>query len=219
MSDCVLLFSGGLDSTTLLWHLLNKGKTPLCVSFFYGQRHSCEIRSGKAIVELAKVGRRVVNLSSLFSHSGTDVLTNKGTEVPKGHYEDASMKVTYVPNRNMIMLAAAAGIAISGGLDEIYYAAHAGDHAIYPDCREDFIQAMGGSLKLCNYTPINLITPFVYWRKEQVCARGLELGAPLHLTWSCYVGGDKHCGECGTCSERKEAYALCGGDDPTEYAI
>jgi 7-cyano-7-deazaguanine synthase len=127
------------------------------------------------------------------------------------------MKATVVPNRNMILLSLAAGHAISIQYDTVAYAAHAGDHTIYPDCRPAFADAMEQALKLADWESISLFRPFVNWSKADLVKRGNEIGVPFEHTWSCYAGGEKHCGKCGTCVERKEAFELVGLSDPTCY--
>jgi 7-cyano-7-deazaguanine synthase len=138
--------------------------------------------------------------------------------VPEGHYAEESMRLTVVPNRNMLLLAACAAWAVSCRSDAVAYAAHAGDHAVYPDCRPEFVEAVRGVFRLCDYKPLTLYTPFVEWSKADVVREGQVTGAPLHLTYSCYEGGVRHCGKCGTCYERREAFAITGVPDPTEYA-
>ncbi len=144
-------------------------------------------------------------------------LTSADVQVPLGHYAEESMKATVVPNRNMIMLAIAAGWAISTKADGVAYAAHGGDHAIYPDCRPEFADAVDAALRLADWHEMRLLRPFVSLTKAQLVAKGIELGVPFADTWSCYQGGDQHCGECGTCIERREAFHLAGVPDPTSY--
>jgi 7-cyano-7-deazaguanine synthase len=144
-------------------------------------------------------------------------LLGSGGEIPEGHYEDATMRQTVVPFRNGIMLAVAAGFAESAEAEGLVIAAHAGDHAVYPDCREDFMQAMGDAIRLGTYAEIALLRPFIDLRKEEIAARGAALGVNFAKTWSCYKGGEIHCGKCGTCVERREAFLLAGIEDPTEY--
>jgi 7-cyano-7-deazaguanine synthase len=127
------------------------------------------------------------------------------------------MKTTVVPNRNMILLALATGHALSIGAQQVAYAAHSGDHAIYPDCRNEFADAMARAMALCDWSQVELYRPFVDWTKADIVRRGAELGVPFGQTWSCYKGGNKHCGRCGTCIERREAFDLAGVEDPTNY--
>ena len=142
---------------------------------------------------------------------------NEEIEIPEGHYEDVSMKQTVVPFRNGIMLSIATGYAESQGAEMLVIAAHAGDHAIYPDCREDFMKAMGEAMRLGTYATIVLFRPFIRSTKADICDKGQQLGVDYSKTWSCYKGGVIHCGKCGTCVERREAFKVSGVPDPTEY--
>ena len=158
----------------------------------------------------------IVTSSALF----TSALTSKTIEVPEGHYADESMKATVVPNRNMILLAIAAGYAQGIGAKYVAYAPHMGDHPVYPDCRPEFIQSAGNTISLgtgWDNDGVVLITPFSALTKADIVTIGSKLHIPYELTWSCYSGGKIHCGKCGTCVERKEAFDLAGIDDPTEY--
>ena len=160
----------------------------------------------------------IVDLSALRPLiAGQSSLTNPFIEVPEGHYANVTMKATVVPNRNMILLAVAIGHAISLGYDAVAYGAHSGDHAIYPDCREVFAAAMSTAALLCDWREIKLLRPFVDITKADIVELGAELSVPYALTWSCYRGGELHCGKCGTCVERREAFELAGVEDPTEY--
>ncbi len=148
---------------------------------------------------------------------GGSSLTDPAVDVPLGHYEAENMKATIVPNRNMVFLAVATAWAISQKAQYIAYAAHSGDHAIYPDCRPEFADAMAQAIKLADWHPVELLRPFVSKTKAEIVKLGQELGVPYQWTWSCYQGGSVHCGACGTCIERREAFALAGVPDPTEY--
>lgn len=220
----VVLHSGGLDSSTLLFKMLAEGHSVLPLSVDYGQRHAVELRAAKEIVEYAssEFPGQVEDSVTAPIHLPRSILGGSSqtgcVEVPKGHYEDESMRATVVPNRNMIMLSVAAAAAITWGAEGVAYAAHSGDHAIYPDCRPDFALWMSKALETCHYEPgIKLITPYLNQNKGAVVADGYGLGVPLELTYSCYEGRDIHCGECGTCVERKEAFEQAGVRDPTIY--
>jgi 7-cyano-7-deazaguanine synthase len=216
--QAVILLSGGLDSTVLLYHLLAEGMQVLALSVDYGQRHRRELEAARAIASRAGVEHRVADLSAITGLLGGSALTSAEIEVPLGHYEDETMKATVVPNRNMLLLALATAWAISTGSDAVAYAAHSGDHAIYPDCRPEFAEAMAQAISLCDWHSVTLLRPFVGMTKAEIVRRGVELGAPLEMTWSCYQGKTVHCGACGTCVERREAFVLAGAPDPTEYA-
>ena len=215
----VVLFSGGLDSTVLVYHLLNKGADLKLLSIDYGQRHEKELKSSSEIAESLGLEHEILRLPMLNNLLGGSALTDPSISLPEGHYAEDSMKATVVPNRNMILLSLAAGHAISLQFDTVAYAAHAGDHTIYPDCRPEFATAMDQALKLCDWNTVSLYRPFVQLSKHDLVRKGKELGVPFEKTWSCYAGNDKHCGKCGTCVERKEAFELVGLLDPTEYKV
>lgn len=218
---CVVLLSGGIDSTTLMYKLIADYECwPLTIS--YGQRHfkeifaarnTCEAR-GDWLLERWKY----VDLSVLRDLLPS-ALTGVG-EIPEGHYADESMKVTIVPNRNMILLAIAGGYAAGIGAKYLAYAPHMGDHPIYPDCRPAFIDSATQTLKLgtgWNEDGVELVAPFSAITKADIVKLGKGLNVPYKLTWSCYKGGEHHCGKCGTCVERREAFQLAGVEDPTVY--
>lgn len=214
----VLIYSGGLDSTVLLHHLLAGGTEVLALSIDYGQRHRVqELHCARAQCEAAGVQHHVADLSSIAALLGGSSLTDGSIAVAHGHYTEDNMKTTVVPNRNMILLAIAGGWAVAQKADNIAYAAHGGDHAIYPDCRPEFADAMNHALGLCDWHQIELYRPFVTMSKADIVRRGAELGVDFAQTWSCYEGGELHCGRCGTCVERREAFYLAGVADPTPY--
>ena len=215
----VVLFSGGLDSTVLVYDLLNEGADLKLLSIDYGQRHEKELKSSSEIAEYLELKHEILRLPMLNNLLGGSALTDPSISLPEGHYAEDSMKATVVPNRNMILLSLAAGHAISLQFDTVAYAAHAGDHTIYPDCRPEFATAMDQALKLCDWNTVSLYRPFVQLSKHDLVRKGNELGVPFEKTWSCYAGNDKHCGKCGTCVERKEAFELVGLLDPTEYKV
>ena len=215
----VVLFSGGLDSTVLVYDLLNEGADLKLLSIDYGQRHEKELKSSSEIAESLGLEHEILRLPMLNNLLGGSALTDPSISLPEGHYAEDSMKATVVPNRNMILLSLAAGHAISLQFDTVAYAAHAGDHTIYPDCRPEFATAMDEALKLCDWNTVSLYRPFVQLSKHDLVRKGKELGVPFEKTWSCYAGNDKHCGKCGTCVERKEAFELVGLLDPTEYKV
>lgn len=191
--QAVLLFSGGLDSTVLLWHLRATGYDVQTLAFSYGQRHARELNAAQKI----DPNVRVLSIP--------DIQTIK-PPVPSGHYADPVQTATIVPNRNMVLLALAASYALDRGIGTVAYGAHGGDAAIYPDCRAAFVEALGRALALGNPQPICLLAPFLSWTKVDIVRHGVALGAPLDLTWSCYRGEAKPCGTCGACTERDEAF-------------
>ena len=214
----VLIYSGGLDSTVLLYHLRAAGQSVHALSVNYGQRHACELDHAADICRILQLPNPVADLSAIQPLIAGSSLTSADIEVAEGHYTEESMKSTVVPNRNMILLSIAAGHALSIGAQQIAYAAHSGDHAIYPDCRNEFADAMAEAIRLCDWSTVELSRPFVDWTKADIVRRGAELNLPFEKTWSCYKGGEIHCGRCGTCIERREAFDLAGIADPTTYA-
>lgn len=222
MSLTVVTVSGGLDSVTLAHILAEEGDKLVCLSFDYGQRHLKEIDYARTCATRLGADHHVVDLSSVGSLLSGSALTDRDVEVPEGHYTDASMAATVVPNRNAIMLSVAVGVAVARGASAVATAVHAGDHPIYPDCRPTFVDAMERVARIGNEGFVDpefrLLAPFLDVPKQEIVRRGAALGVPFADTWSCYVGGEMHCGRCGTCVERREAFELAGVDDPTVYA-
>ncbi len=213
----VVLLSGGMDSVTALHLAAVDHEIVATLSFDYGSKHNArEIPFAEWHSKMLGVPHFLVPLDFVGQHFESALLKSGG-EIPEGHYEESNMKQTVVPFRNGIMLAIAAGFAESHNAQGLVIAAHAGDHAIYPDCRESFMQAMGDAMRLGTYAEVELIRPFIDKTKADIVKRGIELGVDYAQTWSCYVGGETHCGACGTCVERREAFLLAGVDDPTSY--
>lgn len=213
----VLIFSGGMDSTTLLYWLKFLGRDVSCLGINYGQRHGKELAAAEQIALEAGVDFKVADLSGLKALLGGSSQTDDSVPVPEGHYAEESMKKTVVPNRNMIMLSVVAGHAISLGAQSVAYAAHSGDHAIYPDCRPEFADAMDRALGLCDWSKVSLERPFVGMSKADIARLGGLLNVPFRKTWSCYKGGERHCARCGTCVERILSFHEAKIEDPTEY--
>ena len=213
----LVLFSGGLDSTVLATQMKRDAGETRLLSIDYGQRHAKELEHSQRVAMHLELPHEILKLPQLGAILGGSSLTDKSLALPEGHYAEESMKATIVPNRNMILLALAGGHALSLGFDTIAYAAHAGDHTIYPDCRPEFASAMEKALSLADWQDLKLHRPFVEKTKADLVKIGHDLKAPLGDTWSCYAGRDLHCGKCGTCVERKEAFALAGVADPTVY--
>lgn len=213
-----MILSGGMDSAAVLALLASKypaDKIVAC-SINYGQRHSRELIYARKLAEHFKVDHELIDLSCLRTILKGSSQTDDAP-VPHGHYADESMKVTVVPNRNMILLSVAAAAAIGRGMNTVYYGAHAGDHAIYPDCRPPFVQAMKTALRRCHFYEVNLVAPYLHYSKAGILKDASAMGLPFELTYSCYEGGEKHCGKCGTCVERREAFVSAGVVDPTIY--
>ena len=214
----VVLVSGGMDSVTALYAAREEYRVVGGVSFDYGSKHNPrEIPLAAWHCGRLGVPHRVIALGFVGELFKSDLLVSGGA-IPDGHYEEPSMKQTVVPFRNGIMLAVAGGYAESIGAEALVIASHAGDHAIYPDCREDFMRAMGDALRLGTYAGVELLRPFIAMTKAQIAKCGHELGVDFSQTWSCYKGGKIHCGTCGTCVERREAFIAAGLKDPTVYA-
>ncbi len=213
----VVLVSGGMDSVAAL-HAAARGHEVVAgLSFDYGSKHNArELPFAARHCARLGVPHEVVGLDVMDRLFKSDLLRSGG-EIPEGHYEADNMRRTVVPFRNGILLAIAAGYAESVGAAGLVIAAHSGDHAIYPDCREDFMRPMAEAVRAGTYAGIELLRPFVDGRKEDIAAIGAKLGIDFAETWSCYKGGELHCGKCGTCVERREAFVLAGLEDPTEY--
>ncbi len=213
----IVLLSGGMDSVTALYAAMKDYEVVGALSFDYGSKHaSKELVCAKHHCDELKIPHTVIKLDFVQSLFNSALLIG-GDEIPEGHYEDEVMKQTVVPFRNGIMLSIAAGYAESVGVKGVVIAAHSGDHAIYPDCRDDFMEAMGSAIRLGTYENIELIAPFVNIDKTEIVRIGAGLGIDYSNTWSCYKGQAVHCGKCGTCIERIEAFELAGVEDPTEY--
>jgi 7-cyano-7-deazaguanine synthase len=218
----VTTVSGGLDSVTLAHVLADEGHELVALSFDYGQRHAKEIGFAARCAARLGADHRVVDLRSVGALLTGSALTDDAVAVPEGHYTDASMASTVVANRNAILLSVAVGAAVARGAGAVATAVHAGDHAVYPDCRPEFIAAIEHEARVANEGFIadgfRVLAPFVGVGKDEIVRRGAAVGVPFAETWSCYVGGAEHCGRCGTCVERREAFDLAGVPDPTTYA-
>lgn len=213
----VLILSGGMDSAVLLAHLKKEGHEIKTVSFNYRQRHRIELESAKRLADFYQTLWTLVDLKDVAPLLGGSSQTDSRVQVPQGRYDDESMKKTVVPNRNMIMLSIAAAYAISLRYDTVSYGAHAGDHTIYPDCRPAFIDAMNHAFNLCDWHNVQIHAPFAKLSKTQICSIGHGEQVPFNLTYSCYEGMTLHCGKCGACTERKEAFEQACVVDPTRY--
>ena len=213
--DSLLVLSGGMDSTTMLYDFADQ--IVLAVTFNYGSNHNArEIECARRHCKALGIEHLVIDLDFMHKYFRSSLLQGADS-IPEGHYAADNMKSTVVPFRNGIMLAVAAGLAESRGLKALMIANHAGDHAIYPDCRPGFVRAMDRAIQEGTYEGIVLRAPYTMLTKGQIAARGAELGLDYSTTYSCYKGGEKHCGRCGTCIERREALAEAGITDTTPY--
>ena len=212
----VVVLSGGMDSTTLLYDVVNQGYKTFCIGFDYNQRHKKELWMAKKTCDKLGLEYLIVDLSAL-NVVAPSALTRDDIEVPEGHYTDDNMKQTVVPNRNMVMLSIATAYAIGKGANDVFYGAHAGDHAIYPDCRVEFVDKMKEAIKISDWEPINLHAPYLTVDKGDIAIKGKELDVDYSLTWTCYKGLELACGKCGSCVERLEAFEKAGIKDPVIY--
>ena len=215
MKDSIIVLSGGLDSTTLLYEY--QSRIALAVSFDYGSNHN-QRELAFAALHCKRLGIKhlIIPLEFIHQYFHSSLLSGADA-VPEGNYDDENMRSTVVPFRNGIMLAVAAGLAEDNGLQQIMMANHAGDHAIYPDCRPSFVQAMDNAVQAGTYNGVRLFTPYTNLTKADIARRGKTLGIDYSETWSCYKGGEHHCGKCGTCTERIEALREAGVEDKTVY--
>ena len=215
--DALIVVSGGMDSTTMLYEF--QDEIALAVTFDYGANHGPkEIPLARMHCERLGIEHIVIRMDFMQQYFQSSLLSG-GEAIPEGSYDDENMRSTVVPFRNGIMLAIACGLAESRGLKRLMLANHAGDHAIYPDCRPQFVEAMSRATQAGTYDGISIFAPYTHLTKGEIAAHGKRLGLDYSETWSCYKGGDKHCGKCGTCVERREALAEAGIEDPTEYEV
>ena len=213
--DSVIIYSGGLDSTTLLYE--ERERVALAVTFDYGSNHAArEIACAKHHCALLGIEHLVIELGFMSRYFQSSLLSG-AADVPDGNYDVANMKSTVVPFRNGIMLSIACGLAESRGLKRVLIANHGGDHAIYPDCRPTFVDAMNAAMQAGTYEGVQLAAPYTNISKADIIRRGARLGIDYGATYSCYRGGEHHCGTCGTCTERREAFREAGIPDPTKY--
>ncbi|MGC8119725.1 7-cyano-7-deazaguanine synthase QueC [Marinobacter sp. VGCF2001] len=217
MNDTVVvIYSGGMDSFTLLHLARARGLKVNALSFNYGQRHVRELQVASEVCRAEGIPHKVIDIRAMNEVMSGSALTSD-VDVPEGHYEEDSMKTTVVPNRNMILLSLATGYAVTVGAGAVWYGAHGGDHAIYPDCRPEFVEKMDAVCRVANYQPVAIDAPFMAMDKGQILAEGLKLGLDYRHTWTCYNGGERACGRCGSCVERLEAFAANGVVDPVPY--
>lgn len=224
----MVLSSGGVDSTTCLGMAVEKygRENVFSLSIFYGQKHEKEILAAREVAAFYGVEHLELDLAKIFLYSDCSLLKHSGEEIPEESYAEQLEKTdgkpvsTYVPFRNGLFLSSAASIALSKGCSVIYYGAHADDAAgnAYPDCSMEFQRAMNDAVFIGSGEALRIEAPFVGMTKAEVVKKGLELKVPYELTWSCYEGGEKPCGVCGTCRDRAEAFRINGVEDPAQRA-
>lgn len=217
--DTVVVVSGGLDSAVALGLYHSIGRRVLAVSVNYGQRHARELGAAVDLANFYSVKHEILAVPGLAVALPGCALTDPNTPVPEGHYADASMASTVVPGRNAILTTLAASVAIAHQARDIVLGVHAGDHPVYPDCRPEFVDAIDKVVARSTDQALipRVVAPFVRWTKTEIVSLGYRLGVPFARTWSCYQGGDRHCGRCGTCVERAEAFREAVVPDPTAY--
>lgn len=215
MRNSLIALSGGVDSTTLLYEY--REEVACAVGFDYGSKHNArELAAAKAICHELEIPYLIIPLAFIGEYFRSDLLLSGG-EMQLGDYSEENMSSTVVPFRNGIMLSVLAGLAESRDLQQVLIANHFGDHAIYPDCRESFVKPMGEAITAGTSNGVKLVAPYTALTKTEIVARGTRLGVPYGKTYSCYQGGERHCGRCGTCRERHDAFVANGLEDPTLY--
>ncbi|GLX81821.1 7-cyano-7-deazaguanine synthase QueC [Thalassotalea eurytherma] len=212
----VVIYSGGMDSFTVLNRARKDGKEVFALTFDYGQKHIKEIDYAKRVCAELNIEHKVIDISAINQLLAGSSLTDD-IDIPEGHYEEESMKSTVVPNRNMILLSLAVGYAVSKGASKVYYGAHSGDHAIYPDCRPEFVEKMSDVCQIANYEPVTIYCPYLDQTKIDILTDGLNMGLDYGKSWTCYNGREKACGKCGACQERLEAFEKNNVTDPLSY--
>lgn len=220
MKKAVTIVSGGMDSATIAYQAKHLGFEQRFLSFNYGQRHVKELIAARRIAGALEGEHDIIDLTDVGVALKSNLLAGQ-EQVPDGHYAEETMRQTVVPNRNAIMLSIAWGVACSIGADAVFFGAHAGDHYIYPDCRQVFIDALTTALRTAteglNQPELSIAAPFIHLSKAEILTVGLKLQVPFNDTWTCYKGGEKACGRCGSCVERLQAFALNHANDPLEY--
>ena len=216
MAKVVVIYSGGMDSFTVLHHALQQGHEIFAISFNYGQRHVRELDAAAQVCQQLNIPHKVVDITAINSLLAGSSLTSD-IAIPEGEYAEDNMRSTVVPNRNMILLSLAIGYAVSIEAEAVYYGAHSGDHDIYPYCRPEFVEKMNAVSLIANYEPIRIEVPYLHSDKAEILAAGLAMDLDYSQTWTCYNGREKACGKCSACSERLAAFAANQVVDPLAY--
>ena len=215
-SKVVVVFSGGMDSYTVLHKAIRDGFEVFPLTFDYGQKHKKEIKYARQACTSLGISHKVIDITAANQLLAGSSLTSD-IEMPEGHYADENMKSTVVPNRNMILLSLAVGYAVSINAQKVFYGAHSGDHEIYPDCRPEFVEKMKSVCAIANYEPVEIVAPYLTLNKIGILREGLEMGLNYGHTWTCYNGRENACGKCGSCAERLEAFEYNKVCDPLDY--
>jgi 7-cyano-7-deazaguanine synthase len=212
----VVIYSGGMDSFTVLNKAVFEGLEVYALTFDYGQKHVKEVDFARNVCSAMGITHKIIDITAINELiSGSSLTSN--IEVPEGHYADENMKSTVVPNRNMILLSLAVGYATSIKASKVYFGAHGGDHHVYPDCRPDFVKKMNEVCAVANYDFVEVVTPYLTSNKTEILRDGLKMKLDYALTWTCYNGREEACGRCGSCVERLEAFEENQAEDPLAY--
>lgn len=214
----VVIYSGGMDSFTVLHRVLREGRRVHALSFDYGQRHARELETARRVCQALGIPHQIVDIRAIHGLIDNSALTDASRSVPEGGYAEDNLAATAVPNRNMILLSLAIAKAVNIGADRVDYGAHGGDHVLYPDCRPEFVEAMRHAAGLANLAPVEVHAPYLHRTKSDILADGLAMGLDYAETWTCYAGSELACGQCASCRERLEAFAANGVSDPLAYA-
>lgn len=215
--SAVVIYSGGMDSYTVLHRALREGHDLHALSFDYGQRHVRELDTARNVCQRLGIPHQVVDIRAIHGLIDNSALTNASREMPGGDYEASNLTATVVPNRNMILLSLAIAQAVNIGARRVFYGAHGGDHVLYPDCRPAFVEKMNAVAAIANFDAVEIVAPYLHCHKHEILAGGLAMGLDYSETWTCYLGGELACGECGSCRERLAAFAHHGISDPLGY--
>lgn len=213
----VVVYSGGMDSYTVLHRVLRETSNVHALSFHYGQRHSRELDVARDVCNRLGIEHQVVDITAIHGLIDNSALTDSSRAMPDGDYAEDNLTATVVPNRNMILLSLAIAKAVNVGASRVAYGAHGGDHVLYPDCRPAFVEAMNDVAAIANFSPVEIHAPYLRASKSEILADGLAMGLDYGETWTCYEGRELACGRCGSCRERLAAFAAHGVKDPLAY--
>ncbi|MDW5375296.1 7-cyano-7-deazaguanine synthase QueC [Halomonas sp. HP20-15] len=216
-AKAVVIYSGGMDSYTVLHRAIRQGYSIHALSFDYGQRHAKELDIARRVCQRLEIAHRVIDIQAIHSLIDNSALTDDSRPLPTGDYDADSLAATVVPNRNMILLSLAIAHAVNINADVCFYGAHGGDHVLYPDCRPEFVERMNAASAVANFNAVRIEAPYLHASKSGILADGLDMGLDYAQTWTCYQGGELACGECGSCRERLAAFAERGLADPLIY--